>query len=152
MANTKSAKKSIIVNERNRQRNTHFKSKMKSAIKSALAAIQDKSDKAIDLTRIALKTIDKIAGKGIIHKKSAGRKKASLMGTANKSSLDLKTTPKATIKATPASKKDLKAETKVAPKTTKAPSKTKATETKAKAKPAAKKPVAKKKVSAAKKD
>jgi small subunit ribosomal protein S20 len=134
MANTKSAKKSILVNERNRQKNMHFKSKMKSAIKTAIAAIQEKSEKAIELTRTALKTIDKIASKGIIHKKAASRKKSSLMGRASKDSLDLK---KVTVKKATPVKKETTAAT---PKVTKAAA-PKAT----KAKPAAKKPAAKKK-------
>lgn len=78
MANTKSAKKAILTSERNRQRNVHFKSQLKTLVKQALLHIEEKNDAALESVRNATKLIDKVASKGIIHKRSAARKKSNL--------------------------------------------------------------------------
>ena len=78
MANKKAAKKDILINKRNNTRNTHFKSLMKTEIKKAVQAIENKEENAIETIRMALKQIDKTSGKGIIHKNQAARKKSNL--------------------------------------------------------------------------
>ena len=78
MANTKAAKKYILKTKRNKLRNSQHKSKMKTSIKNALDAIESKDKDASTIVKLALKTIDKTAGKGIIHKNCAARKKSSL--------------------------------------------------------------------------
>ena len=83
MANKKAAKKYILVTKRNNLRNTHFKSLMKSTIKKAIQAIEDKDKDASTIVNQALKQIDKTAGKGIIHKNSAARKKSNLAKQLN---------------------------------------------------------------------
>ena len=85
MANKKAAKKDILTNKRNNLRNTHFKSLMKTRIKSAESAIESNDKETVSIVRIALKQIDKTASKGIIHKNSAARKKSSLSKKLNKS-------------------------------------------------------------------
>lgn len=74
MAHHKSAIKRIRTNEKSRQRNNHYKSLMKSTLKSVLsttekAAAEDKMNKAISL-------LDKLASKGIIHKNKAANQKS----------------------------------------------------------------------------
>ncbi|MBH38312.1 30S ribosomal protein S20 [bacterium] len=84
MANKKAAKKDILTNKRNKLRNTHFKSLMKTCIKNAESAIENNTKETPSIVKIALKQIDKTASKGIIHKNSAARKKSSLAKKLNK--------------------------------------------------------------------
>ncbi len=85
MANTKSAKKSILVSKRNQERNSNFKSKMKTFIKKAQAAIEQKAENKSEVVKVALQVIDKTASKGIIKKQTASRKKSNLATALNKS-------------------------------------------------------------------
>ena len=84
MANKKAAKKDILINKRNKLRNIHFKSLMKTSIKKAESAIESNDKELVSTVRTALKQIDKTAAKGIIHKNSAARKKSSLAKKLNK--------------------------------------------------------------------
>ena len=84
MANKKAAKKYILVTARNNKRNTHFKSIMKTTIKKAVVAIQEKKEDSVNLVKQALKQIDKTVSKGILHKNAGARKKSNLMSTLNK--------------------------------------------------------------------
>ena len=83
MANKKAAKKDILTNKRNRLRNVHAKTLMKTHIKKAVTAIEEKSKEADTVIKVALKQIDKTASKGIIHKNAAARKKSTLQRKAN---------------------------------------------------------------------
>ncbi|MSR88563.1 MAG: 30S ribosomal protein S20 [Candidatus Margulisbacteria bacterium] len=85
MANTKSAKKSILVSKRNQERNSNFKSKMKTFIKKAQTAIEQKAENKTEVVKVALQVIDKTASKGIIKKQTASRKKSNLSVALNKS-------------------------------------------------------------------
>ena len=78
MANTKTAKENILINERNRVRNLHYKTKLNSALKKANSAIEEKAEDRADIVKETLKTIDKSVTKGIIHKNKAARKKSIL--------------------------------------------------------------------------
>ena len=75
MANIKSAKKRILVDRRNAERNKAIKSKVKTAIKSVDAAISagDK-DAASKALTTAISEINRAASKGVFHKKTASRK------------------------------------------------------------------------------
>ena len=85
MANIKSAKKRILVAERNRQRNVAAKSAIKTAIKKTLAAAQEKDTEKVNAALSnAYKLCDKAAGKGILHKNTAARKKSRLTVAVNK--------------------------------------------------------------------
>ncbi|NBV42244.1 30S ribosomal protein S20 [bacterium] len=86
MANTKSAKKNILINERNRQRNQGYKTLIKTVMKKSIAAIEDKSENREDVVKAALRTIDKTASKGIIHRKAAARRKSRLARALNAAS------------------------------------------------------------------
>ena len=83
MANTKSAKQEILVNKRNRLRNTHYKSMLKTFYKKAIIAIESKDKNVVSTIRHTLKLIDKVASKNIIHKRYAARKKSILAKNLN---------------------------------------------------------------------
>lgn len=82
MANSASAKKRIRGNERKRQRNVMYRSRVKTLIKKAETGIFSKSPNADDV-REAIRTLDKAAVKGIIHKNNAARRKSRLMKKLN---------------------------------------------------------------------
>ena len=85
MANIKSAKKRILIERRNAERNKAIKSRVKTAIKHVNTAIaaNDKAAAGTALTT-AVKEIDKAARKGIFHKKTASRKVSRLTIAVNK--------------------------------------------------------------------
>ena len=75
MANIKSAKKRILVDRRNAERNKAIKSSVKTAIKKVDAAVAAKDKTAADTALVAaISEIDKAASKGVFHKKTASRK------------------------------------------------------------------------------
>ena len=85
MANIKSAKKRILVSERNAARNKAIKSKIKTAIKKVDAAIAQKDKEAAKTALVAaISEIDKATRKGIFHKKTASRKISRLTIAVNK--------------------------------------------------------------------
>lgn len=85
MANIKSAKKRILVNETKAERNKAIKSKVKTVVKKVDAAIAN-NDKAEATTALkeAVITIDKACSKGTYHKNNAARKVARLTKAVNK--------------------------------------------------------------------
>lgn len=85
MANIKSAKKRILVDRRNAERNKAIKSTVKTAIKKVDAAIAA-NDKvaATEALKAAITEIDKAASKGVFHKKNASRKISRLTVAVNK--------------------------------------------------------------------
>jgi len=78
MANTTSAKQEILVNQRNKMRNQHFKTRLKTAIKSAQSAIDSKAKDCSSIVQATCQLIDQVASKGIIHENAASRKKSRL--------------------------------------------------------------------------
>ena len=83
MANTKSAKKSVKTNERNRVRNLDTRTAIKTAFKKAGQAIKTKTDDAGSAVAAAASIIDKAVVRGIIHANTAARKKSRLAKKAN---------------------------------------------------------------------
>ena len=85
MANIKSAKKRILVERRNAERNKAIKSKVKTAIKGVDAAIaagdKDAASKALTT---AISEINRAATKGVFHKKTAARKISRITIAVNK--------------------------------------------------------------------
>lgn len=78
MPNIKSAKKRVLVAEAKTMQNKMLKSNMNTMLKKANAAIEsDSADKA-EAVKVAVKTVDKCASKGIISKNAAARKKSHL--------------------------------------------------------------------------
>lgn len=85
MANIKSAKKRVLVAQRNAQRNVAFKTSIKTAIKKALAvaASEDKTELNAMLSKV-YQLCDKAVSKGILHKNTAARRKSRLTKAVNK--------------------------------------------------------------------
>lgn len=85
MANIKSAKKRILVDRRNAERNKAIKSSVKTAIKKVDAAVVAKDKTVADTALVAaISEIDKAASKGVFHKKTASRKISRLTLAVNK--------------------------------------------------------------------
>jgi small subunit ribosomal protein S20 len=82
LANTTSAKKRIRSNERKHQRNTIYRSRVKTMVKKAEQSIFSGSPDEATI-REAISSLDKAAGKGIIHKNNAARRKSRLMKKLN---------------------------------------------------------------------
>ena len=86
MANNKSAKKRIKINERNRVRNRFYKSSVRTLIKVffkdlEIYKISKRPDEKEKLTKIlssVYSLIDKGTKKNVFHKNTAARKKAQL--------------------------------------------------------------------------
>lgn len=75
MANIKSAKKRILVNETKAARNKAIKSKVKTAVKKVEAAVAAKdAETAKTALRAAIVEISKTGTKGVYHKKTVSRK------------------------------------------------------------------------------
>lgn len=75
MANIKSAKKRILVNETKAARNKAIKSKVKTAVKKVEAAVAAKdAETAKTAIRAAIVEISKAGTKGVYHKKTVSRK------------------------------------------------------------------------------
>lgn len=85
MANTKSAKKRIRSNARKHERNTMYRSRVKTMVKKAEQSIFSGSPDEATI-REAISTLDKAAVKGIIHKNNAARRKSRLMKKLNAAS------------------------------------------------------------------
>jgi small subunit ribosomal protein S20 len=79
VANIKSQIKRNRQNERRRLRNKAVRSELKTRQKVVLQAAENGSDDVDELTRLAIKRIDKAASKGVIHKNQAARRKSRLM-------------------------------------------------------------------------
>ena len=75
MANIKSAKKRILVNETKAAINKAIKSKVKTAVKKVEAAVAAKdAETAKTALRAAIVEISKAGTKGVYHKKTVSRK------------------------------------------------------------------------------
>ena len=85
MANIKSAKKRILVNQTKAARNKAIKSKVKTVVKKVEAAIAA-NDKAAATAALkeATVVIDKATSKGVFHKKTSSRKISRLALAVNK--------------------------------------------------------------------
>ena len=84
MANIKSAKKRVLVNETRAARNKAIKSKVKTAIKKVNVAVDDKDvETAKTALRAAIVEISKAGTKGVYHKKTVSRKISRLTKTVN---------------------------------------------------------------------
>lgn len=81
MANYPSSIRRIRTSERARQRNQHYRSEMRTAIKKVLSATdKEEAQKRYSETTALL---DKLAVKGIIHRNKAANKKSQLARFVN---------------------------------------------------------------------
>ncbi|MEA3314009.1 MAG: 30S ribosomal protein S20 [Caldisericota bacterium] len=74
----KASKKSVRKDKKRTERNTNYKIALKRVLDFA-----KKSGYSEDKVREAIKTIDKLEAKGIIHQNNASRKKSALMKKLN---------------------------------------------------------------------
>ena len=84
MANIKSAKKRILVNETKAARNKAIKSKVKTYVKKVEAAVvaHDKAA-ASEALKVAIVEINKAGSKGVYHKNTCARKVSCLTKAVN---------------------------------------------------------------------
>ncbi|MFQ5967992.1 MAG: 30S ribosomal protein S20 [Acidimicrobiia bacterium] len=84
MANIRSQIKRNRQNTKRRLRNMSIRSELKSRARAALdAAEAGDTATALDALRMAQKRIDMATAKGVLHPKTAGRRKARLMRQVN---------------------------------------------------------------------
>ena len=85
MANIKSAKKRILVNQTKALQNQMVKNQLKTFIKKFKAAV-DAGDKALasELYRVVVKKVDQAVARGILHKNNAAHKKSEFTLKLNK--------------------------------------------------------------------
>ncbi|WP_297739732.1 30S ribosomal protein S20 [uncultured Tessaracoccus sp.] len=82
MANIKSQIKRNKTNEAARQRNKAVKSKLRTHVREARAAIAEgDAEKAAELTAVANRALDKAVSKGVIHANQAANRKSALSST-----------------------------------------------------------------------
>ena len=85
MANHKSALKRHTQSVKNRDRNRANRTRMKTAVKSVLEAVENKDANAAATLSSAVSVVAKSAAKGLIHKNTAARKISRLTKRVNAS-------------------------------------------------------------------
>jgi small subunit ribosomal protein S20 len=89
LPNIKSAEKQVQVSERRRQRNRVFISAARTRIRRAEKLIQQgDAEGAAVAVGDAMSTLDRAAGKGVIHPNNAARRKSRLRQKFNKLTLE----------------------------------------------------------------
>ena len=84
LANIKSAKKRILVNETKAMKNKAIKSKVKTVVKAVDTAVANKdASAAASALKTAIVAINKAGSKGIFHKKTVSRKISRLTKAVN---------------------------------------------------------------------
>ncbi|MDD3428695.1 MAG: 30S ribosomal protein S20 [Oscillospiraceae bacterium] len=83
MPNIKSQKDRVKQAKVETLRNKAVKSNLKTVVKKADAAVKAGSADATNAVKLAVSTIDKAAGKGVLHKNTAARKVSQMMKKAN---------------------------------------------------------------------
>lgn len=83
MPNIKSAKKRVKVTATKTLRNKAINTALKTDIKKANIAIENKDANTADAVKVAIRAIDKATAKGILHKNTAARKKSALAQKLN---------------------------------------------------------------------
>jgi len=86
VANTKTAKQQLKVTERNRLRNLHYKTVLKTALKRAKSAIAEGSDEAEARKAVsyAVKTLHRSATRRFIKRDNASRRASRLQKAFNR--------------------------------------------------------------------
>lgn len=84
MANIKSAKKRILVNQKRAERNKAVRSKVKTSIKKVYAAMESGNKaEAQEALRLATVELDKAQTKGVYHKNMTSRKVSRMAKAVN---------------------------------------------------------------------
>jgi small subunit ribosomal protein S20 len=85
LANNKAAEKRIRVSEQKRLRNRPYRTAARTYVKKAEIAIRAGDvNVAASAVGDAISTLDRVAGKGIIHPNNAARRKSRLMAKFNR--------------------------------------------------------------------
>ncbi|PKK38741.1 SSU ribosomal protein S20p [Clostridiaceae bacterium JG1575] len=84
MANIKSAIKRIETTKKKTLQNKSKKSALKTTLKKYEVALAENAEQTEDLLKDAVKSLDKAASKGLIHKNAAARKKSRLIAKLHK--------------------------------------------------------------------
>jgi small subunit ribosomal protein S20 len=79
LANTKSAIKRIRSSRRKRQHNLITRGRARTSVKKARALIAQNSEGSDLAVKLAISELDRAAGKGVIHKNNAARRKSRLL-------------------------------------------------------------------------
>lgn len=80
MATHKSAIKRIRQNEKRRLHNRTYRNRTRTLVKKARLAIENGNlDEAREATQIAVRDLDKLASRGVVHRRNAARRKSRLM-------------------------------------------------------------------------
>jgi len=80
MATHKSAIKRIRQNEKRRLHNRTYRNRARTLVKKARVAIEGGNlEEARVATHIAVRDLDKLASRGVVHKRNAARRKSRLM-------------------------------------------------------------------------
>ena len=84
MPNIKSAEKRVLVGKIRNERNKAEKSRMKTNLKKFDAAVAEGNREAAESAyKVAVKSVDHVASKGIIHKNNAANKKSGMAARLN---------------------------------------------------------------------
>lgn len=84
MPNIKSASKRVLIAKQRNEVNKAKKSVLKTTIKKFDAAVAEGNrDAAVSAYKVAVKTVDRAATKGLIHKNNAANKKSSMTNKLN---------------------------------------------------------------------
>ena len=83
MPNIKSAKKRVKVIATKTLRNKAINTALKTDIKKANIALENKDAHTAEAVKVAIRAIDKATAKGILHKNTAARKKSALAQKLN---------------------------------------------------------------------
>ena len=83
MPNIKSAKKRVKVLATKTIQNRATKSALRTIVKKAEFAIANSTEDKAVAVKLAVKTLDQAAAKGLLHKNNAARKKSQLVGKLN---------------------------------------------------------------------
>ncbi len=79
MPNIKSAEKRVLIAKERTARNKAEKSVLKTSLKRFDTAVAEGNREAAETAyKVAVKTVDRAAGKGLIHKNNAAHKKSGL--------------------------------------------------------------------------
>lgn len=85
MANIKSQKKRILTNEKARLRNKAVKSALRTNVRRFNEAAEaGEAEKAQELAKVATRSLDKAASKGVIHTNQAANRKSAIASKAAK--------------------------------------------------------------------
>ena len=83
MPNIKSAKKRVKVIATKTLRNKAINTALKTDIKKANIALENKDANTAEAVKVAIRAMDKATAKGILHKNCASRKKSQLVVKLN---------------------------------------------------------------------